>query len=177
MTADFSPRRVHCLTPPSTLPVSLAQTKQFLRIDQTTEDELISLLIATATQAAQQFLSSSLLTQTWQLTYHDTTPTMIPLPMRPVQAVTEIHTDGTVIPSTAYQLNAAKDCIICESYLNGEAITINYTAGYGDNEQSVPAPIRQAILAHVASMYDDRSNEALPATSRALLQPYREVRL
>jgi uncharacterized phiE125 gp8 family phage protein len=59
------------------------------------------------------------------------------------------------------------------------AITVSLTAGFGTADD-VPAPIRQALLMILAHLYEQRGTEhppPLPLTLRALLAPYREVRL
>ena len=54
-------------------------------------------------------------------------------------------------------------------------IAIAFTAGYGDAESDVPAPIREAILEIVADLYANRgeTNVETPLAALALLAPYR----
>jgi hypothetical protein len=53
---------------PAAEPVSLADLKDFLRIDSTSEDSQISLLITVARQYIEQATGLALITQTWTLT-------------------------------------------------------------------------------------------------------------
>ena len=177
MTYYHPPRGLRRTTAPSLEPITLAETKLFLRVDHSDEDALIASLITAARESAESYTRRSFITQTWELSYNDAAPTTIMLPMRPVQNITSITIDGNNISSSLYSLNAAKDAVICETGLTGDIITITYVTGYGSSTTLVPAPIKQALLQHIASLYDDRSQEAIPTISRTLLQPYREVRL
>lgn len=174
-----APYHAACAAPvlPPSNPLPLRKPSFFLRVDGTTEDTLITTLISVAREAAEQYMQRSLITQTWEISYNDTAPNPIPLAMRPVQSITSVVSDSTTLDPSLYNLNAAKDALICDAGLFGNLITITYSAGYGSNAANIPTPIKHAILTHVASLYDDRSQEAMPSASVALLQPYREVRL
>lgn len=58
------------------------------------------------------------------------------------------------------------------------AAAIVFTAGY-DNAGDVPAPIQQAILTIMATLYAHRGDAAaeIPQEALALLAPYRVVKL
>jgi uncharacterized phiE125 gp8 family phage protein len=59
------------------------------------------------------------------------------------------------------------------------AIAIAFTAGYGDAESDVPAPIREAILEIVADLYANRGDTAEEPSlaALALLAPYRVINI
>jgi uncharacterized phiE125 gp8 family phage protein len=62
--------------------------------------------------------------------------------------------------------------------LNG--IGIRVAAGFGTTPDSVPEPLRQAVLRLVAHWYAHRGEETpppVPPSFEALIQPFREVRL
>jgi uncharacterized phiE125 gp8 family phage protein len=177
MTQCYPPRGLRRISAPATEPVTLSETKLFLRVDSSTEDTLISTLITAAREAAENYLRKSFITQGWEISYNDMIPQRIALPMRPIQSITSIVCDSTTLSAESYALNAAKDTIDCASSIYGNLITITYVAGYGSSASSVPTAIKQALLHHIASMYDDRTHESIPSVSLSLLQPYREVRL
>jgi len=62
------------VTPPAGLPVSLAMAKQHLRVDNDSDDALISMQIAVATELAESFLNRSLVTQTLSYSIGQTMP-------------------------------------------------------------------------------------------------------
>lgn len=61
-------------------------------------------------------------------------------------------------------------------YDREDAITIVWTAGYGSTVESVPTPIKMAILHHLASSDEDREGESgLPKTAESLISPFRRM--
>ncbi len=54
-------------TPPQSEPITLADTKQHLRIDHDDDDELITALISAARQHAETFTDRAFMPQTWYL--------------------------------------------------------------------------------------------------------------
>jgi uncharacterized phiE125 gp8 family phage protein len=57
-----------CMVPPSLEPVTLAEAKAFLRIEDSTEDQVVTDLITAARQYVENRTGRALITQTWQLT-------------------------------------------------------------------------------------------------------------
>lgn len=169
---------------PASEPVTLPEAKQYIRVDHANEDILISDLIVAARMSAEHWLKRSLITQSWKLAYDEYVPEEIYLPMGPVSSITsviEIGRDGTpqTIDSNVYYLNAAKDRIVLDTTLVAFRVEVTYVAGYG-NASAVPRPIKQGILAHIASMYDGRGDSAdmmLPEQSMRLYMPFREISL
>ena len=170
---------------PAVEPVTLTEAKLYLRVDNTNEDTLITDLITAARMVAESWLRRSLITQTWQLAFDLGIPSSIWLPMGPVislVSVIVVNQDGTTtIPdSSTYWLNAAQNALVMNTILTGFKVQITYTAGYGADENTLPRPIKQGILAHIASMYDSRGESGdsiLPEQTVGLYAPYREVRL
>lgn len=111
------------------------------------------------------------------------------LPRSPVQAITSVtwtDTDGTQYPLTAgadYMVDTALDpgrlrltWLTMPRYL--ENIQVTFTAGYGDAESAVPAPLVSAIKLLVAWLYEHRGDnpETAAEPPRAveyLIAPYR----
>lgn len=179
-----TPRPFHLAltTPPASEPVTLAETKLFLRVDGTEEDVLLGNLIATVRMAAEQYVKRSLITQTWTLTYDDYAPAETRLLMGPVQAVnsvTRIARDGstTTVDDVTYYLSASREILLFDATPFGHRVAIEYDAGYGAASE-VPSPIKQGMLAHMAAMYHQRAlSQEIPEASKALYAPYRVVML
>jgi uncharacterized phiE125 gp8 family phage protein len=167
---------------PATEPLTLDEAKLYLRVTDDAQDTLINDLIVTARMMAEQWLKRSLITQSWKLAYDDYVAECVQLPMGPVDSigsVTIVNRDLTTqsISSSTYYLNAVRDTIVFQSALVGFRIEIVYSAGFG-NASSVPRPVKQGMLAHIASMFDYRGEadaSVLPAQSLALYVPYRGV--
>lgn len=187
------------LQPPTAEPVTLADTKLFLRVDHDDEDTLISTLIAAARLHVEAATSRVLMSQSWRY-IRDDWPRggILDLPLSPLQSVDEVivlDLDGnpeTIAPTDYLTDIAGSPTRIAfrggyrpphpGQMING--IEIDVTAGYGDTPEDVPAPIRAAILQLVSHWYDRRepvpfgaqSGDA-PAAINTILQPYKQVRL
>ena len=167
---------------PANEPLTLAETKLYLRVDGNSEDTIISDLMVAARMTAESWLKRSLIAQSWKLAYDDYVCEEVDLPMGPVNSVTSVvvvNRDNTsqTISTSLYYLNAAKDTLIFDSATFGFCIEIIYAAGYGD-AASVPRPIKHGMLEHIASMYDNRGAleyAALPEQTICLYLPFREV--
>ncbi len=168
------------VTAPATEPVTLAEAKLYLRVDSTAEDALITDMITAARMMAEQWLSRSLISQSWQVAFDYAISSRTRLPMGPVTAIGSVvivNQDGstvTVDPST-YWLNAAKNALMLNGPLVGFQIDITYNTGYG-GATAVPKPIKQGLLAHIAAMYDARGDSDMshmPPQVAGLYQPYR----
>lgn len=149
------------ITAPTAEPVSLTDVRSQLSIRDDLSDEMIVRRIVEARQWAELHTGRSFLTQTWEVRL-DCWPenNIIELPHGPVNAITTIKyldKDGVLqtIANTDYKLATAG---IMQRLLPAygktwppvrseiEAIQVRYTAGYGDGGESVPGPIREAIL-------------------------------
>jgi uncharacterized phiE125 gp8 family phage protein len=171
-------------SPPASEPLTLNDTKLYLRLDNTDEDTLVTNLITAARITAENWLRRSLITQSWKIAFDDGIPQSIWLPMGPINAVTGVtvvNIDGTtqVIASNSYWLNAAQNALVMFGELIGFRIEVTYTAGYGD-ASTVPQPIKLGMLSHIAALYDSRGEDGdvvLPEQAVGLYMPFREVRL
>ncbi len=186
------------VTAPAAEPVSLAEAKAHLRVDITEDDSLITALITAARQHAEAITRRQLVTATWDLTldgWPDGDTILMPLP--PLQGVTSITYKDS--GETVYAL-LATDYIVDKAEEPGRivlaygktwpsaalypaaAITVRFTAGYGD-AAAVPQAIKQAILLLVAHWYENREatiggaiQREIPFAVEALLWPYRALR-
>jgi uncharacterized phiE125 gp8 family phage protein len=183
---------------PTVEPVTLAEAKAHLRIEEAGEDPLIAALIETSRLHIEAALGLALLTQTWSWRL-DGWPDgdAVVLPLKPVQAIPAVRitaADGAVetLPANSYILDGAsapprlhpKASRWPQPGARAQGIEIEMVAGYGDEAASVPAPIRQALLMLVAHWYEHREPilpgtvpVPVPDTVSALLAPYRTVRL
>lgn len=166
------------ITPPQTEPVTLSEVKAHLRIDGSEEDELLSALITTAREMAEEYTRRAFITQTWELAL-DSASGKVYLPRPPVQTIDEIMLDGEMVAIENYLfLGENVFCPKIPLYAaNPGGLVIRYTSGYGDSAADVPLAIRQAILMLIAHLYEHRGDDAIeiPPTVKILLRPYRVV--
>jgi len=180
------------VTPPAIEPVTLDEAKAHLKVDTADDDALIGALISSARARAEWHMGRALITQGWTL-WLDAWPDVIEVPLPPLQAVTSItayalNDAAMVLDPATYQVDAASsparialkaDAAPPVNLRALNAIAVQFTAGYGNAESDVPAPIRQAILEMIAEAYANRgdANAEMSSPALALLAPYRVVSL
>src|SRR3990167_7576165 len=150
------------ITAPATEPVTLAEAKLHLKVDTaiTEDDTLISSLIISARQQAEQILGRSLITQTWEKVLDKFPsgdiellwPTIISMTsIKYLDPTTQLEVTldsdqysldkdsepGWVLPAYGVEWPTALDTV--------NAVRVRYTAGYGD-AASVPACIKSWML-------------------------------
>jgi len=181
------------ITPPAIEPVTLEEAKTHLKVDTTDDDTLITALIAAARARAEWHTGRAFLTQSWVL-WLDGWPerNCVEIPLPPSQAITSLTTyamddTATVLDANLYQVDTSSQparialkspaIVVATRALN--AVAIAFDAGYGDNANDVPQPIRTAILEIVADLYTNRGDIAAepPQAASAMLAPYRVLKL
>ncbi|WP_170984396.1 head-tail connector protein [Rhodoligotrophos defluvii] len=185
-------------SPPAVEPVSLEQARGHLRVDGAFEDELIAALITSARIHLEIATRRIFITQGWSVFLDDWPKDgIITLPIRPVQTVDRVLVYGDdgepeLVDPAIYVADTGvlprlkprtgKQWPRPERAFRG--IEIEVTAGYGDEPETVPATLRQAILQLVAHWYENREPVGLgdqpfelPAMIKALIAPYRVLAL
>jgi uncharacterized phiE125 gp8 family phage protein len=179
------------LTAPTTLPVSLDTFKLHSHIDSTAEDTNLTLYLATATATIENYLSRSLITQTWEYTA-DSFQSVMYLPRPKLQSITSVYyydTDGVKqqLTSFDYETSGVFGSIfpkVKEQFPRTDrrpgAVQITYTAGYGDADD-IPEAIKSGILMFASAMNEFRdaygiSISELPLLSQ-ILDTYKVVQL
>lgn len=184
------------LTPPVIEPVSLAEAKDFLRILAADEDELLSTLITAARLMIEAASGRLLIEQGWRIVL-DAWPQggEIRLPLSPARSLTAARVypangSAEVVAPSALTLVEGSDppliAVAGPVPAPGRAraaIEIDLVAGFGPTRDTVPAPLRQAVLRLACRWFEHRgdvvSRDAarLPAEIAALVAPFRRVRL
>ena len=149
--------------------ISLVDMKLYLRVDHTTEDDLITALISAAVKTAEKEMNRDLLTATYE-NRRDSIEQDLTLRRGPYYSFTKIEylVDSvyTLLASTEYDLAEggifgkiyAIDLSVADYDVHPEAIKITFVAGYGATAASIPDDILTAIKAHVAYMYENRGD-------------------
>jgi uncharacterized phiE125 gp8 family phage protein len=176
-------------TQPSLEVWTLSEVKNYLKVDTSADDTLITTLLQSAREVAERYLNQALITQTITEKLDRLNKPIIYLSVSPVISVTSFqyadsqNTTQTYNSSNYIVDNFEKPARLSLAYgktwptLYGNIndVTIVYTAGYGAAASNVPMQIRQAILMMVADAYDNREDyvKKLPTASEYLLDQYR----
>ena len=176
MAAFWSIKRT---SSPSNLPVSLVEAKSHLRLspNDTTHDDQLSLLLEAATERLEQDLDRQIMTATYcheQLNWNQNDPVNgeIKLYRKAITAVTSVSyvdEDGSVITldPSEYVVDLVRSCVfpavgtqwptVHPNHPN--AVSVDFTAGYGDDGSTVPRLLKQAILLCVGKWFFDPAQE------------------
>lgn len=153
----------------------LDEVKRYLRIDFADDDVLIQSLISAAMTHVEQYLGKTLLKTRYRLTWkycpHEQCLDyfVVHLPMGPVISVDKVfdcHRQEN-LKRVSLDLESAKPHVMfaCQH----ESVFVEYTAGYGETPEAVPAEIRQATLSIIAELYRHR-DAVNPTNLKAFLE-------
>jgi uncharacterized phiE125 gp8 family phage protein len=184
------------LTPPGAEPITLAEAKAHLRLDDGTEDDLLGSLVRTAREHLERETALALIARRFRL-YLDAWPQdrVIRICKGPIQTIENVTVyDGDGVPVEADVSAAVLDghgrparLIVPvlpapERQLNG--IEIDFIAGFGESGADVPDTLKRAMLVHVAAMYELRGAVCageqpgtVPPGYERLVAPFRLRRL
>lgn len=155
-------------------PVTLAEAKAHLRVDGTTEDVLITSMITSATEAAEQLTGRALMPQTWELVLDsfDDGVVLTRPPVRSVTSITYVDEAGATqtLSPLLYRLRSADDfglASVIPAYgqtwpttlADVDAVKVRFVAGYA-SEDYVPEPLKSWVKLQVSAMYENREAEA-----------------
>lgn len=185
----------YLLAGPAAEPVSLAEAKAFLKVDDDAEDGLIETLIGAARLHVEGITGKALMAQSWRIVL-DSWPEerWLRLPMTPLIAVSEI----SAIDEAGASHEVAVDGFVADGErlivpghvpnmprLQGrQGIEIDYVAGFGEAAEDVPADLRQAMLGLVAHWHEHRdavitagTGAVVPSGFDRLVAAHKRVRL
>jgi len=164
-------RSIRRITEPAIEPVSLAEAKQHLRVDQDfiDDDLYIQSLISAARHYVESVSDRTLIRSQWQLKL-DLFPSWdIELPRPPIATgdvvVTFVPSQGQSQAFTAFRVDRDSTPAVIRPEWNGSwptargaenDVTITYWAGYGESVTSIPPPARHCILLMIGSWYANR---------------------
>lgn len=157
---------------PSNEPLSVPEAKDWARITEDFEDDIIEGLIRSARSHVETLCGRALITQTWEL-YLDEFPCQIDVPRPPLQSVTHIKyidSAGTLqtLASSEYTVDTkAEPGRIVPAYgkswpgtrYEPNAVQVRFIAGYGTKATDIEAKapeLRRAIGVLTGTMYEQR---------------------
>jgi uncharacterized phiE125 gp8 family phage protein len=186
------------LSGPAIEPISLAEAKEFLRVEHAADDDVIAALIAGARVHVEAQTRRALITQSWRLV-RDRWPddgriAVLPVPLRALAAARVYKLDGTTqaLDTAGFVADLAAAPAVL-AFASGAmpapgralaGIELDIEVGYGDTAAEVPEDLRQAIRVLVAHWCENRGVIAaeggaalLPQSAAALIAPYRVLSL
>ena len=182
----------YLLAGPALEPVTLAEAKAFLRVDDGAEDALVATLITAARLHIEATTCKALVGQSWRVVL-DGWPEegAVRLPVSPLLSVTAVTAydeagGAHAIGLAQFQTEVLPARLLLPPTVEGmpvlrqrQGLEIDYAAGYGSAASDVPADLRQALLVLVGAWFEhrDSASEAIPAGFDRLVAPYRRVRL
>lgn len=189
---------------PALEPVSLAEARQWLRLDDAAEDPVVSSLVVAARMLVEAEIGRVLMGQDWRLV-GDAWPADGRIPVQPglVLAVRggrvfrsagaalplpPVSLPPVVLPPGAFRVLPGSDPPQIEALMmplpSGRTggIEIDLRLGFGETPEAIPGQIRIALRRLIALWYDRRGDISddpvgLPPQIRLLLRPFRRLRL
>jgi len=197
---------IKTVTPPGT-ELNLSTVKSYLRIDFTDDDSLITTLIQSARERAEQYCNRAFITQTLEV-YYDKIEKNFTLPRAPIQSVGTVkliylNEVSTLTQNADYYVMGNQDqwiTITATTYnlppgfspgddLSRYHLDVTYTAGYGNDYTFVPMGIQEAVMKMVGAAYEVREDVAIitkggttglleiPNDAKRLLDAYKVIPL
>lgn len=183
---------IDIVTAAASEPITLIEAKNFLRVDHSDDDDLITALITASRQMCEEYTRRILVTTTID-EYFDRFPmnrwenlsNLIYLSRGPVASITsvkyvdEIGSEET-IASNQYVVDTISEPARVQSTAGWFAaagvvnqVIVRYVVG--TDVSSIPKPLIQGMMLVISDLYDQRNDRAkrLPTASEYLWNPYR----
>lgn len=154
--------------------LSVQEVKDYVRIDTSADDALLSGMISQARIWCENYISRDIVSKN-RTYYIDTTPSgLFDLPFGPVSSIEEITIEGTA--TTAYEILGLDNETIELDQGSAERVKITYiTAGLNDSL------LKQAMLQLISTYYDNRAEfvegsvSEVPTNVRVILSSYKTM--
>jgi len=177
---SFTGYSVELATGGITEPVTLAQAKEYARIDGSSEDSLITSLITMARTHCESYIGKCIVLKTVTITSF-TYPYQFQMPYGPltneanISKCVTLDQNGVETP-LIYQVNAG---LFPKLFIIGGAQSYKFKLIYSAGFTTVPEDIKLAIKMMVNTLYERREDfsdlQAIPSPLgvKALLMPYK----
>lgn len=179
---------------PATEPVTSTEAKAHLHIEHSLDDTYITTLIAAARKWAEKYCWRGICTQTWELRLAEfpaddefirlgkgNAVSVTHVKYVDVNGVEQTMSSGDYTLDTDFEPGLIRlnyDAEWPDARAQWDAVRIRFVVGWA--QESVPEPIKQAVLLLVAQMYEQRVPEVtgtivskVQFAVEALLEPYR----
>lgn len=161
---------------PASEPVTLDEAKAWCKVDGTDEDAIFTRLIKVARIMCESYAGLSFITQTRVVKLDRFNCRDVILPYGPVTAVTAfVYKDGNgdvqTVASDTYILDtqsALAKVRVTDAWPDTDQTLNNVEITYTAGSASAPDVAKQAILMQVATMYENRQDEIVGASSNVI---------
>lgn len=180
------------VTGPSTEPLTYAEAKAYLRLNDDSEQTIVTSMITASRLVVEEHTGRPLISQIWaaQLDYNELSTYIVNINKAPLLSVEDVkyydvnNTLQTLIASSweadiygnpaRFRLKTIPKC-----YERMNALQVNFTCGYS-NAASVPQDIKAAMYFILGHLYENRQDvvtgtqvNEMPKASVYLLESYR----
>jgi uncharacterized phiE125 gp8 family phage protein len=180
------------VTAPSTEPLTYAEVKAYLRLNDDSEQTFVTSLITAARGIVEGHTWMPLISQVWAMQFDKDELNQLIVninkaPLISVESVTYYDNNNSLatLSASSYESDVYSTPgrfrlkVVPLVYDRMNALQVNFTCGYA-NAASVPQPIKQAMYMIIGHLYENRQDvltatqvHEMPKGSEYLLQPYR----
>jgi uncharacterized phiE125 gp8 family phage protein len=166
--------RLTLVTPAAVPPVETDDLRDYLKVDEAEENDIVLMLRDAAVEYAQTWTNHQFINATYDW-FLDQFWSELRVPIAPLSSVTSlkyIDTAGdeqTLVEDTDYTVDTdSVPGVITPVYgtnwpstrVQRNAVTMRFIAGYGTAASDVPARFKHAVKMHVALLYEQREAAA-----------------
>jgi uncharacterized phiE125 gp8 family phage protein len=186
---------------PQVEPITIKELKDYLKLDYTTDDAMLTALICTARQWAEKYTSRAFICRTLKAHFENHNE-KVRLPYPPINSVTTVtrvrdNESSALTLNTDYYVNGVADKYLTLTSLSTSNVTpgisprdnlrawnleVTFIAGYGYSREDVPSGIRHGVLRLAAYLYENRDEvevgtivAKIPFGIRAMLDAYKII--
>lgn len=167
------------ISKPSTLIIDLEEVKNYLKVEHNLEDDLISVLINAAEDAANKYMLRYIRKTTFEY-FEESSTSIVELRRARFSSVDSVSilSGDEWEETTDYQLSSDSDIYgVVKIGASHSALKIRFSVG---DDDEVPPALKTAILIIVANMYENRGDDAelsvIPQMAKQILNGYRVIR-
>ena len=165
---------------PSATVVTLAEAKNYLRVDYSEDDALITTLINTAQTRLEQYAGVAMTPRTFRVVAY--VDSVIELPYVPTNVISVVEywdsTAWVVIPVGGYQVLGETTKKVYMTSIYDNEFRFTYTCGY----TTTPQTMKTALLKMVSDLYEYRESSveatkpsANLMTAYELMKPFKRI--
>jgi uncharacterized phiE125 gp8 family phage protein len=160
--------------------ITLKHAKQYLRVENDYDDEIIQEMIDIVAEAAENYLCFQLKESKYKLTLYNQLPSKIKLSYGPVTKIESFklykhNQESSYLEEQYYILDKFAEQVNINHSHSVRKVEITYHSGY--SAELLPKTIKQGMLEHLSKLYDLRGgDQAMPLSAKSLYQAYKRVR-